>query len=791
MGVSAAEGCLKMNKKQLLTSALALASVHVGLSQGALAQDMMRADAALEASDEIVVVGAGVRQAQTISGDEILREVPGASPIKLVERLPGVNYSAADAFGAYEWAVRINIRGFQQQQLGFTLDGVPLGDMSYGNYNGLHISRALISENLDSVDLSQGAGLLSTHSTSNLGGTLQFFSRGPEEEYGGAVALTVGDEETFRAYGRLDTGAIDALGGFRAYVSFLKNDTNKWKGEGAQYVDQWNAGFALPLAGGELSGYFNQSRRREADYQDLSLEMIERLGYDWDNFAPDWDLANLVADIANNRGDTGAPITNPAAGTVYPAPIETADDSYYDASGLRDDDLARLTYKTEIGANIDLSGTIYRHEQEGQGIWFTPYVSPFSFGLGTPGVTSPISVRTTEYDMERTGGFADIAWRLGDHEVSAGFWVENNEFQQARRFYANTRQAPRPTLEFMRDPFATQWEFIYEFDTRVLYIQDVWDVTDALTLSGGFKSLRVETSVETLTQGFATPTPGANNDLRGSIVSEDNFLPQVGFTYQLNDDMQLFGSYTENMRAFDLAPFNNQSQIAFEAIRDGTNPESSKTFEGGLRIRGDNFQAVAAAYYVQFDDRLLGTRVGAGIQGNPSIIRNVGSVETKGIELAGTYEFTDDLSLFVSYAYNDSTYQDDVRDGDGNLVQATAGATVVNAPNHLLKADVTYDNGVFYATLSGSYTGEREQDYTNATGTIDAFTVFDLSAGVRFAGDDLLDGLSLQLNVTNLLDEEYVSTIGTNGFTSGDAFFNQSLMTAPPRQAFVTLRKEF
>jgi iron complex outermembrane receptor protein len=69
-------------------------------------------------------------------------EAAGSSPIKLIESLPGVNYTAADPFGAYEWAVNINIRGFQKDQLGYTLDRVPLGDMSYGNYNGLHISRA-------------------------------------------------------------------------------------------------------------------------------------------------------------------------------------------------------------------------------------------------------------------------------------------------------------------------------------------------------------------------------------------------------------------------------------------------------------------------------------------------------------------------------------------------------------------------------------------------------------------------------------------------------------------------
>jgi hypothetical protein len=55
------------------------------------------------------------------------------------------------------------VRGFNENQLGFTLDGVPLGDMSYGNHNGLHISRAVPSEDVGRVSLSQGAGALSTH----------------------------------------------------------------------------------------------------------------------------------------------------------------------------------------------------------------------------------------------------------------------------------------------------------------------------------------------------------------------------------------------------------------------------------------------------------------------------------------------------------------------------------------------------------------------------------------------------------------------------------------------------
>lgn len=778
-------------KLKWLTSAIALASINVGLAHAQDASPTLLAANEEVGGEEIVVLGQGVRQAQTVRGEELMREAPGTSPIKLVERLPGVNYTGADAFGAYEWAVRINIRGFQQQQLGFTLDGIPLGDMSYGNFNGLHISRALISENLQSVELSQGAGLLSTHSTSNLGGTLQFTSRGPADEYGGQLALTLGDEATFRGFARIDTGTIEGIG-FRAYLAYLNNDTEKWKSVGQQYVDQWNFGFAQPIGAGELSGYYNHSQRREADYQDLSIDMINRLGYDWDNFAPNWDLANRVADIGNNRGDTGAPVTNVAAGIVYPAPVGTIDDAYYDASGLRDDDLSRLSYDIGLGDNVDFSASVYHHEQEGQGTWFTPYVSPFSFGLGAPGVTSPISVRTTEYDMVRTGGFADLTWTFGAHELAAGFWLEQNSFDQQRRFYDNTRAAPREVLNFMRNPFATQWAYDYEIDTRMFHLQDTWDVTDDLTVLAGFKSLSVEASVVTIANNFIVPVAGSDRDLRGAITSEDNFLPQIGMTYQLNNSVQLFTSYTENMRDLGLAPFNNQSQISLDAIRERTNPESSRTLEGGLRYRGDRLQASAAAYFVKFEDRLLGIAQGAGIIGNPSIISNVGGVETKGIELAGAYDLTDNLSLFASYAYNDSQYEDDVVNALGVVVQATANATVVNAPHHLLKADLTYDNGSVFATLSGNYTGERETTYTNVGGQMDAFATFDLSAGYRLDGAGLFEGVELQLNVTNLLDEEYISTVGTNGFVASDpGNTNQTLMVGVPRQVFVTLRKSF
>jgi iron complex outermembrane recepter protein len=169
-----------------------------------------------------------------------------------------VSFQSADAFGAYEWSTRISIRGFDQNRLGFTLNGVPLGDMSYGNYNGLHISRAIASEDIGKIELAQGAGALSTASTSNLGGTLQFFSRSPTDDFGLQANATVGSDNMHRVFGRLDTGAIESMNGLKGYFSVAEQQADKWKGGSKQKQLQIDGKIELPLGeNGSLTAWWD------------------------------------------------------------------------------------------------------------------------------------------------------------------------------------------------------------------------------------------------------------------------------------------------------------------------------------------------------------------------------------------------------------------------------------------------------------------------------------------------------------------------------------------------------
>jgi iron complex outermembrane receptor protein len=775
-------------------AAALLATTSIFVSGTAFAQSEVTAvDVAPVADDsgsnDIVVIGKGeTRQVQELGQQDLAELVPGTSPLKAIEKLPSVNFQGADPFGAYEWAERVSIRGFNQNQLGFTLDGIPLGDASYGNVNGLHISRAIISENIAQTRVSQGSGSIGTQATNNLGGTLEFLSRDPSADFHFDLNATGGSDNFWRVFGRLDTGELGD-GGPSATVSYLHSDTDKWKGWGAQRANQVNAKAVMPLGGTVRAvGTFDFSDRRENDYQDLSLGMIKRLGYNWDNISNAYATAIKVADVANNidnfNNGTGAPgadgksditgnaPTNPAAGTVFPAPIQTVDDAYFDAAGLRQDYLASLGVEATGDVHGQLKG--YYHSNHGQGLWYTPYVNSPS------GV--PMSVRTTEYDIRRKGVFGDVGTKIGFNDVTVGAWYEKNDFRQARRFYGlDSRTEPtRDSLDFQEDPFFTQWDWKYQTDTFQYYVQDKLDF-GPLTVNLGWKGFAVTNK--------ANPVVGGGL-AGGKIKVTDWFQPHAGFAYEVMPGAELFGGFTQVTRAFvasaTTGPFAT-TQTGFDALLSGTTklkPEQSDTYEVGGRFHRGPFTGSLAGYYINFRNRLLGVTTGAGIVGNPVILQNVGGVRSLGFEATGDLKIGGGFGLFASYSYNDSTYRDDVHTATATI--PTAGKTVVDAPKHMLKGEATYDYAGFSARVGANYMSKRYFTYTNDQ-SVDGRVVVDATLGYKFdlGGHDL----EIQANATNLFDKKYVSTIGTNGFgNSGD---NQTLMVGAPQQFFLTLKAGF
>jgi iron complex outermembrane recepter protein len=733
-------------------TSILLASVAL-IASPAMAQQANSPAETETTEDEIVVFGQGeTRQVQEISSKELLILAPGTSPLKAIEKLPSVNFQSADPFGTYEWSSRVSIRGFNQNQLGYTLDGIPLGDSTYGNNNGLHIGRAIISENIGVTRVSQGSGSIGTQATNNLGGTLEFFSADPSDGFGVDANLTYGSENTIRGFGRVNFGEAD---GIRGFISGVYHNAEKWKGGGDQRNWQINAKAIIPVGVAEFDAYFAYSDRAEQDYQDLSLEMIARLGYDHDNYFPDYAAAIRAA-----QGVSAAPINN-------------LDDSYYDASGLRKDTLAAYGLTAPLGDGVTFKIKAYYHDNTGQGTWGTPYV-PSPNGV-------PMSIRTTEYDIQRGGVFSSLNAEVGDHEITVGGWYEHNDFTQARRFYAyeSLTTPGRDHTKLQRNPFFTQWLFDFNTDTLQYYVQDKISLGD-LTINLGWKGFQVNNEADPRVQGALAA---------GKIKSRDWFQPHAGVAYKLTDKAEVFGGFTQVTRAFvssaTSGPFST-TQAGFNAlIARGLKPEESDTYELGARYNDSVFNGVIGVYYVNFRNRLLGVQTGAGIVGNPAILQNVGSVRSIGFEAAGDLRLGGGLTLFASYSYTDASYRDDVV--TPTAIIPTKGKDVVDTPKHLLRGEIAYDSDSFFGRIGANYMSKRYFNYLNDR-SVSSRVLVDATIGYRF-DMGMRTPIELQLNATNLLDKKYVSTIGSNGFgNSGD---NQTLLAGAPQQFFATVKVGF
>lgn len=746
-------------KKQILVAGIVLA---VQAMMPASAQNADTGKSADEKLEEIVIFSRGVtRQQQSLGSEQIAYLPAGTSPLKAIEKLPGVNFQAADPFGAYEWSTRIVVRGFNQNQMGFTLDGVPLGDMSYGNHNGLHISRAVPSELVGRVALSQGAGALGTASTSNLGGTIEFSSADPADAFGARIEGTGGSDRTRRYVGVIDTGGLGD-GGPRAYLAVVDSVTDKWKGSGEQQQRMYN--LKVTQSFGEstaLTAYFNQSERAENDYQDMSYDIIRRRGAMWDNFAPNWDAAVRAAVSCAASGYSSAVV---------------CDDAYWNAAGVRDDKLGYIGIKSSLSADLEVNAKAYIHRNEGMGLWGTPYVP-------TPG-GAPLSVRTTEYDIDRKGVIAALRWNIDAHAVDAGVWVERNDFTQARRFYPESNPLA-PTQDFtgfLKNPLLTQWQYDFETRTTQFHIADTYAVSDDLRVNFGFKSMKVENSARTVT--------GPNKT--GTIDVSEGFLPQVGFAWAVDDSNEVFGQAARNARAFVSAntagPFSTTA-AGFAAIKDTLQPETSDTFELGWRFRSATLEGSLTAYRVAFKDRLLAIQQGPGIVGNPSVLANVGGVTSNGVEAALNWRPIEHLTVFASAAWNDSTFDDDYVT-NGNRV-AVSGKTVPDAPKTMFRGEVAYDDGSFFAKADVNHVDKRYYTFLNQ-GSVDAYTLLNATVGYRLTAVGFLRDLTLQASVTNASDELYISTVGSNGFVNADpSGTTQTLLVGAPRQFFVTLKARF
>ncbi|MEJ1966223.1 MAG: TonB-dependent receptor [Gammaproteobacteria bacterium] len=746
------------------------------------------ASSAADELETISIIGTGEsRQVQRITAQNLDVLPPGTSPQKILNLLPGVNAQSIDALATNEQSMSLSLRGFNSTRLGYTLDGMPLGDGAYNNYNGLSIGRALISENLQVVELAQGIGNISTPSTSNLGGAISYVSSDPAKTLGARIGQSFGSDTNRRSFARLDSGEY---GGFSMYVSGMYAISDLWNDQEAYNRStnkQFNSKLVYDFEHGKLTAFIDTSRTSQADDFYLSKDEMSRgLGPDWGGYAPDFNKA--LSRAYCNTGSFNAALC------VNSGPDRDADGAFTGGQIMRNDDLYSLTVDFNVTDAVNLRAQVYHHEDAGAG---NNWNSGSWSNLGTP-QQLPLIIRATLYTINRTGGTLAAGWDVGVNHLEGGVWYEHNE-SSASRYNYTTVTGPRDLSGFIDEqPNVGVFDQNTTWNTRQAYVRDtVKLLDDRLSVDAGFKAVHANSDAVALPGIAKTPiSPTSSSQFAtGSLEAKDDFLPQAGVRYKLTSDQEVFASYAENIAMFQ-GGFKLGPQAVSQAVwntQGSLEPEESRSVEAGYRIVQPTYQASAAVYHTKFDNRLL--------QYNPCDSRqpvgpncgnrfyNVGSVNSKGIELTLLWKPITELTWYNSVSLNSSKYADDYV--QGGVVQHTAGKTQVDTPKQLFSSEATYALGPWYATLRGKYTGKRYYTYTNDQG-FGGFTTFDLGTGYNFSGFGFAKAARLSLNVSNLTDKRYVANLDNSVFAPTDP--NGTIYvfhSSAPRQIFGSIVVDF
>ncbi|MCE2565127.1 TonB-dependent receptor [Komagataeibacter sp. FNDCF1] len=697
--------------------------------------------------------------------------VQGSSPMMMLSRTPGINFVSDDPLGVDTWGSSLYMRGFEQNQLGVTLDGVPLGAQDYYTYNGQTINFAILSDNIERMDVSEGGGDVAVPSTTNLGGSINIYSSDPKDKFGGKVAQMFGSHDAFRTYVRVDSGRLNASG-TKFMVAYARSDGNKWKGPGEQFDQQVNFKLVQPIGQeSSLKVFFNWNDATQFNYADQSLSMIRQLGYRNDYLYPNYAQAYAAA-----QGHFTGALANFS---------DAEDVSYYDGITHASDYLGGLNLNLVLTKHLEWDSVVYGQAENHWGTWTTPYTS-------SPN-GSPLSEQVDIAGNQKYGFTSTFKYRIRHHTIEAGVWYENNQYSINQYLYSEPvlgQGAPiNAASGNFGTPFQENWGETFNTNTFQFHLEDRYRVLPNLTLQAGFRSLLVTTT------GGATANDAEYNgqtDLpRGSLTSAKAFLPHINATWRFLPGHELYFDITRNMKAYGYggyqlgSPWGVSNQTTFDQLKKTIQPETAWVYNVGYRYNSELITGSLSAYHADFSNRLQSLTGGTIIQPVSTVV-NVGSVSMYGVDALLTIRPIKHLSFTNSISYNHSTYGNNIT--SQGVTYALQGKKVVAYPQFMYKANLTYDFRGAQFHIDANYMSKRYFSYMNDE-SVPGYWMTSLGARYNFGDYGPVKNLTINFNIYNLANVHYISQIGENGLPlTGD---DQSALVGAPRQYFGTISASF
>ncbi|EHH67993.1 TonB-dependent receptor domain-containing protein [Gluconobacter morbifer] len=714
--------------------------------------------------------------------------VAGTSPMQILAlTTPGANFASDDAFGLDTVANTLYVRGFNQTQLGVSMDGIPMGGQGFHNWNGLGVDQMEIQENISSLTMSQGAGALDTPSAQTLGGAITFATDDPLDKAGGRVSQLFGSYNAFRTFGRVDSGVLNHTG-TKFYAAYARTDQNNWKGYGDQQEQQANFKLVQPVGDrGKITAVFDYSNFSQYNYLGLTKNMWEKMGRNTTYLKPNYALSKEYATYAQNGGvppGLEGVLSNDEVG-----------DYAYDGTQIQRNYLSAITGDFHLFPNVDSKTVAYAHVSNGDYAGTNPF-------LVSPSSQVPMALEVGHPDVRRLGLVQNFDIHAGyNNTIKTGVWYENDRFNYPMMMYEDGVNYPHASLSGFTN--GTQW-YSDSFNTNTFqfYLQDTYRIIPGMTVTAGFKSMLQTTHGGTSTDNtekYSNWGTYYSHPATGSLTAADAFLPHFNFDYHFLNHHEVYFDIAENMRAYDygqqsssgtawggLGTATNSAQSVFNANLKTLRPERTWNYVVGYRYNSTLFSGSVDFYHTDYYNRLAAITTGSTSNTYGAFI-NVGRETMNGADVAGTLRPVRGLAITNSFSWNNATYEDSHLPYNGGYV-SIKGKHQVYYPKFMYKVDVSYTWHHATFNFNTTYTSARQMTYTNDE-QIPAYWTSNLNLAYDFGKVGFAQNLKTTFGITNLYNQNYIGGVYGAASVAGDD--NANLFVAAPREFFGTVAAQF
>ncbi len=259
--------------------------------------------------------------------------------------------------------------------------------------------------------------------------------------------------------------------------------------------------------------------------------------------------------------------------------------------------------------------------------------------------------------------------------------------------------------------------------------------------------------------------------VNGSSVAE--IIPGLGFNYQLNRDINLFGGVH---RGF--APPRVKDAITSAGVVQQLDAELSWNYELGVRtalLKG--LYAEVTVFYLDFSNQIIPVSESAGGIGSGLI--NGGETTHEGLEIGLNFDLSElrevryNVMLDVSATFQHATFAMDRFQMIGTESVNLSGNQTPYAPQALLSTALTVQSPFgLTARITNTFVGEQFTDALNTVapspngriGKLDSYFLTDLQLSYAFPK---VKNLNLNLSVKNLTNERFISSRRPQGIRVG------------------------